>query len=543
MSIIAIPLGWIMKGLYYVVKNYGIALLLFTFVTRLIVFPLAIKQQKSTAKMALLTPELEKIKKKYGKNQQKMQEEQMALYAKTGINPMASCLPMIVTMVILFALIPIIYGPLTYISNADKDELNNSNNLIAGLYVVSSDLHSDDNVKYVDEELEKYVDEELEKQKLSDSEKKELKKKTIDDLNKKTVLEKYLFMFEKRDGKTGDDLYTALSDYYTKEDNCKNASKALKDEDKLTKKVNEAIKKHTDIDAFMLNEEYISKNLVTSRPELMTFSFVNKDGGVYADVLPDSVVSAAKDIDYKSFGLDMGVIPSFKNMTWIIPFASFILQIAVTIVSQIFQKKNNPAAAKAMGMGMKITFIILPVFSLWIGFSYPSGLGLYWCYSSLFALLQTIVLNVIYNPAKVQAMVEAELEKNKKNGKKSMFAKMAEQNLERMGGAPVSSDDDDEDTEEKKLSKAEKAAEDRRRIAAARKRMAEKYGEEYQEFADEEEEEKPKQPQSGKKKKNKNKNNNNNNNNNNGDNKSENADNTESDEPAEAEQDTDAEEE
>ena len=48
MSIIAIPLGWIMKGLYYVVKNYGIALLLFTFVTRLIVFPLAIKQQKST---------------------------------------------------------------------------------------------------------------------------------------------------------------------------------------------------------------------------------------------------------------------------------------------------------------------------------------------------------------------------------------------------------------------------------------------------------------------------------------------------------------
>ncbi len=529
MGIIAIPLGWIMKGLYYVVKNYGIALLLFTFVTRLIVFPLAIKQQKSTAKMALLTPELEKIKKKYGKNQQKMQEEQMALYAKTGINPMASCLPMIVTMVILFALIPIIYGPLTYISNADKDELNNSNNLIAGLYVVSSDMHSDKNIEYIDKEIEKLS--------LSDSEK--------DDVKKKTVFEKYLFMYEKN-GKNEDEAYQEFSKYFLDEDNCKNAAKSLKDEDKQVNRILEAIKKHPDIDSFMLNEEYISKNLVTSRPELMTFSFVNKDGGVYADVLPDSVVSAAKDIDYKSFGLDMGVIPSFKNMTWVIPFASFILQIAVTIVSQIFQKKNNPAAAKSMGMGMKITFIILPVFSLWIGFSYPSGLGLYWCYSSLFALLQTIVLNVIYNPAKVQAMVEAELEKNKKNGKKSMFAKMAEQNLERMGGAPVSSDDDDEDTEEKKLSKAEKAAEDRRRIAAARKRMAEKYGEEYQEFADEEEEEKPKQPQSGKKKKNKNKNNNNNNNNNNGGNKNENADNndnTESDEPAEAQQDTDAEEE
>ena len=500
MGIIAIPLGWIMKGLYYVVKNYGIALLLFTFVTRLIVFPLAIKQQKSTAKMALIAPELEKIKKKYGKNQQKMQEEQMALYAKTGINPMASCLPMIVTMVILFALIPIIYGPLTYISDADKDELNDSNNLIANVYVVSSDLHSDDNVKYIDEEIKKLYDD----KKITEDEKKELDEK-------KTVIQKYLFVFEKRDGKTGDDLYTALSDYYTDEDNCKNASKSLKDEDKLTKKVNEAIKKHTDIDAFMLNEEYISKNLVTSRPELMTFSFVNKENGAYEDILPESVIKAAKDIDYKSFGLDMGVIPSFKNLTWIIPFASFLLQIAVTIIAQYFQRKNNPAA-KSMGMGMKAVFIIMPVFSLWIGFSYPAGLGLYWCYSSLFALLQTIVLNVIYNPAKIQAMVEAENEKNKKNGKKTMFAKMAEQNLERMGKAPVSSDDDDDDG--KKLSKAEKAAEDRRKIAAARKRMAEKYGEEYQEFADEdEEEEKPKPQQGSKKKKKKNNNNNNSNNN------------------------------
>ena len=503
MGIIAIPLGWIMKGLYYVVKNYGIALLLFTFVTRLIVFPLAIKQQKSTAKMALIAPELEKIKKKYGKNQQKMQEEQMALYAKTGINPMASCLPMIVTMVILFALIPIIYGPLTYISDADKDELNDSNNLIANVYVVSSDLHSDDNVKYIDEEIKKLYDD----KKITEDEKKELDEK-------KTVIQKYLFVFEKRDGKTGDDLYTALSDYYTDEDNCKNASKSLKDEDKLTKKVNEAIKKHTDIDAFMLNEEYISKNLVTSRPELMTFSFVNKENGAYEDILPESVIKAAKDIDYKSFGLDMGVIPSFKNLTWIIPFASFLLQIAVTIIAQYFQRKNNPAA-KSMGMGMKAVFIIMPVFSLWIGFSYPAGLGLYWCYSSLFALLQTIVLNVIYNPAKIQAMVEAENEKNKKNGKKTMFAKMAEQNLERMGKAPVSSDDDDDDDGEgKKLSKAEKAAEDRRKIAAARKRMAEKYGEEYQEFADEdEEEEKPKPQQGSKKKKKKNNNNNNSNNN------------------------------
>ena len=71
MGIIATPLGWIMKGCYFVCKNYGIALLLFTILTRLIVFPLNVKQQKSTARMTMLQPELEKIKKKYAKNQQK----------------------------------------------------------------------------------------------------------------------------------------------------------------------------------------------------------------------------------------------------------------------------------------------------------------------------------------------------------------------------------------------------------------------------------------------------------------------------------------
>ncbi|MBR7008331.1 MAG: membrane protein insertase YidC [Ruminococcus sp.] len=503
MGIIATPLGWIMKGLYYVVKNYGIALLLFTFVTRLIVFPMAVKQQKSSAKMGMLAPELEKLKKKYGKNQQKLQEEQMALYAKAGVNPMASCLPMIITMVILFALIPIIYGPLTYISNADKDELNNSNNLIAGLYVVSSDMHSDDNTKYINEELDKLS--------LSDSEKEELKDKT--------VFEKFIFKFEK-DGKKDAEVYEAFSEYFLDSDKCKNAAKNLEDEEKQVKRILEAVKAHPDIDRFMLDEKNISKNLATSRPELMTFSFVNNEGGKYADILPDSVRKAAEDIDYKSFGLDMGVIPSFKDMTWIIPVISFVLQVAVTIISQIFQKKNNPEAAKAMGMGMKITFIILPVFSLWIGFSYPAGLGLYWCYSSLFGLIQTVILNIVYSPAKVAVMVEAERAKNKSNGKKTMIERMAEAQLEKDGKSPAEIRkqlaDDDDDESEKKMSKAEIQAENRRKIAEARRRMAEKYGDEYEEFLDEEEQEdKPKPQNQSKKKKNKNKNNNNSNNNNN----------------------------
>ena len=63
MNIISIPFGWLMKLCYMIVKNYGIALILFTFLIKLILFPLSVKQQKSSARMARLSPKLEKIKK------------------------------------------------------------------------------------------------------------------------------------------------------------------------------------------------------------------------------------------------------------------------------------------------------------------------------------------------------------------------------------------------------------------------------------------------------------------------------------------------
>ena len=139
-SLFATPLGWLMKACYKIVGNYAIALLVFTLITRIVMLPLSIKQQKSTARMSMIQPELEKIKKKYGKNQEKMNEETMALYQKHGVNPMASCLPMLITMLILFSMIPVIYGPLTYVSDLDKDTIDKSNTLISEIATLSKDI-------------------------------------------------------------------------------------------------------------------------------------------------------------------------------------------------------------------------------------------------------------------------------------------------------------------------------------------------------------------------------------------------------------------
>ncbi|MGN0602185.1 MAG: YidC/Oxa1 family membrane protein insertase [Oscillospiraceae bacterium] len=432
MNILATPLGWVMRLCYELISNYGIALLLFTFITRLVVFPLNVKQQKSTARMSMLTPELEKLKKKYKNDKDKLNEETMKLYSKENVNPMASCLPMIITLVILWSLIPVIYGPLTYVSDANKDDVQATNTLVQNLYSASTDI-KEENTSFED----------LIKQSGNDSEKlkKELQKDKYENISK---------------SKISDEQWNYLID---------------------------AIEKHPDINEFMLDESKVSPNLVKSRPELVIFDIVKKDGGKYADIIPfENVRNEAVDFNYEFLGISLGVIPKWKSWTALIPIISAVLQLLTTIVSQRFTKKNNPAAAN-MGGSMKVMLYAMPLFSLWIGFSFPAGLGLYWIYSSLFALIQTIVLNVFYTPERVKEMVKKDMAKKKKKNKKpSMMERaMAVQNQQNGVSSSKANDDSDDDDEEKKLSKAELKELQRQKLNEARRRMAEKYGDEYNE--------------------------------------------------------------
>ena len=68
MRILGIPLGWILHFCYSLVQNYGLALVMFTVLARLILLPLSIKQQKGMVKMAMFRPKMEEIQKKYAKN-------------------------------------------------------------------------------------------------------------------------------------------------------------------------------------------------------------------------------------------------------------------------------------------------------------------------------------------------------------------------------------------------------------------------------------------------------------------------------------------
>ncbi len=121
MGIIGVPLGYVMYFIYNFVNNYGLSLVLFVFLTKLALFPLGVKQQKSTAIMAKISKKQQILQKQYKNNQQKFQEETMRLYEEEGYNPMSSCLPLLIQMPLLFGIIDVIYKPLKHILHVPTD--------------------------------------------------------------------------------------------------------------------------------------------------------------------------------------------------------------------------------------------------------------------------------------------------------------------------------------------------------------------------------------------------------------------------------------
>ena len=127
------PFGFVMRAIFDLVNDYGLALLLFTVLSRVVMIPLTIKQTKSSAMMAVAQPQIQEIQKKYAGNRQKINEETMALYGKIGYNPTAGCLPLLVQMVILFGMIEVIFRPMTYILRLPNYIIEQANLITEGV--------------------------------------------------------------------------------------------------------------------------------------------------------------------------------------------------------------------------------------------------------------------------------------------------------------------------------------------------------------------------------------------------------------------------
>lgn len=364
------PLGWIMYWIYEVVNNYGLSIIIFTLLTKIILLPVSYKQQLGTVRMQALNPKLNKIRKQYANNQQKLAEEQQKLYAEEGVNPMGSCLPLIVSMIILYGILDVVYRPLSHILRISSDVLDKAKDII-----------------------------------------------------------------------TAND----LADKYFK-----------------------------------------------SRPELTILRQVKENPNLFSD-LGNDFVEKVSHFKNTFLGVDLGVIPTIHPDTWskaavalvMIPIVSGLVQLLFTIYSQYKSKQMNPDMPN-MG-AMKVVMFVMPVFSVWLAFSVPAGVGFYWIWSSVFSFLQSFLLYAYFNPKRVEA-INIKLKEKNKNKKPGFMQRMMNQQAEMMkqqeqakkGGRA----DYNADTEG--MSKSERNKYNRELINEARKRMAEKYGDEYSEEESEE---------------------------------------------------------
>lgn len=120
--------------------KYGISIIIFTILIKLILLPIAIKQQKQMVGMKKIQPLMDDIKSKYKNDANKMSQEMMKLYAEHKVNPLGGCLPALVQLPIFIALYGVIMQPLKYINKISDNELGGIQYTLSSLF--STDMKS-----------------------------------------------------------------------------------------------------------------------------------------------------------------------------------------------------------------------------------------------------------------------------------------------------------------------------------------------------------------------------------------------------------------
>lgn len=125
--------GWVLYGAYLLVHNYGLAILIFTVFTKLIFFPTTIKQQKSMAKNARLSGQMQAIREKYATNREKQNEEIQKLYEKEGVSPYSGCLSSFLPMFLLLGVFYAVAYPLTNTLHIDAGMVENARQALTAI--------------------------------------------------------------------------------------------------------------------------------------------------------------------------------------------------------------------------------------------------------------------------------------------------------------------------------------------------------------------------------------------------------------------------
>lgn len=119
-------LGYILWGAFYILKDFGLSIIVFTLIVKLILFPFSVKQQKSMAGTARLSKKQKELQEKYGNNREKYSEELNKLYEKEGVKPMGGCLTTIIPLIVILGIFYAVAYPLTNTLHLNSEDVNNA---------------------------------------------------------------------------------------------------------------------------------------------------------------------------------------------------------------------------------------------------------------------------------------------------------------------------------------------------------------------------------------------------------------------------------
>ena len=117
--------GYVLNLLYNLLNNYGLAIILFKILIKIIVLPISIKQQRTMKKSAKLQEQMKSIQFKYKNDPEKMNQEIMSLYKSENMSPMSGCLSSIIQLILLLSIFYLVKSPLTYMRKIPTENLNN----------------------------------------------------------------------------------------------------------------------------------------------------------------------------------------------------------------------------------------------------------------------------------------------------------------------------------------------------------------------------------------------------------------------------------
>lgn len=285
---ICIPFAALLRLFYTLTGSYGISLILFTLVIKLILLPFQMKSKKSMMRMSRMNGQIKDIQKRYANNPTKMNEEMQRLYQEEGVNPMSGCLWSFLPLPILMALYYIIRKPITYFMMLDTSVVDKAIKALSDIGVTIAGT-SADKVATVAKELSAYGE----------------------------------------------------------------------------------------IDVVTKIQELLP-NFASSTPGWinMNFSFL----GIDLSIQPTTALTLLKSgITWAAIGLIL------------IPFVSAAFQ----VLTMKFSMATQPQAG-ATASTNKMMMWMMPLMSLWIAFTLPAALGIYWIAQSAFSALQEFLLNKFY---------------------------------------------------------------------------------------------------------------------------------------------------